>query len=196
MTVENISWSISTKECCRPRRGRTRDLLISSRTAHPTEPPRLAEHNVDQDQMPQNVASDQGLHLRVYTVWQSEKLTCWREVKGNMSQIYQTCPKFPMKMKFSVKGGFNWTLRTPLNSPLRMDTILDEYMWQTVKSLIIHCVLWCLILVYTVFSGLSAPILRVNMVQTEKSRYAQADHGHCCLLTESFSFNKHTSNQC
>ena len=33
MTVENISWSISTKECC---------LLVSSRTAHPTEPPRPA----------------------------------------------------------------------------------------------------------------------------------------------------------
>ena len=40
MTIENISWSISTKECCRPRRGWTRDLLVSSRTAHPTEPPR------------------------------------------------------------------------------------------------------------------------------------------------------------
>ena len=42
MTVENISWSISTKECCRPQRGRTHDLLVSSRTAHPTEPPRPA----------------------------------------------------------------------------------------------------------------------------------------------------------
>ena len=42
MTVENISWSISTKECCRPWRGWTRDLLVSSRMAHPTEPPRLA----------------------------------------------------------------------------------------------------------------------------------------------------------
>ena len=42
MTVENISWSISTKECCRPRRGWTRDLLVSSRTSHPTEPPRPA----------------------------------------------------------------------------------------------------------------------------------------------------------
>ena len=40
MTVENISWSISTKECCRPQRGWTRDLLVSSRTAHPTEPQR------------------------------------------------------------------------------------------------------------------------------------------------------------
>ena len=40
MTVWNISWSISTKECCRPRRGWTRDPLVSSRTAHPTEPPR------------------------------------------------------------------------------------------------------------------------------------------------------------
>ena len=42
MTVENIPWSISTKECCRPRRGGTRDLLVSSRTAHPIEPPRPA----------------------------------------------------------------------------------------------------------------------------------------------------------
>ena len=42
MTVENISWSISTKECSRPRRSRTRDLLVYSRTAHPTEPPRPA----------------------------------------------------------------------------------------------------------------------------------------------------------
>ena len=42
MTVENISRSISTKECCRPRRGWTRKLLVSSRTVHPTEPPRLA----------------------------------------------------------------------------------------------------------------------------------------------------------
>ena len=33
MTVENISWSISTKECCRPRRGWTRDFLVFSRTA-------------------------------------------------------------------------------------------------------------------------------------------------------------------
>ena len=31
MTVENILWSVSTKECCRPRWGRTRDLLVSSR---------------------------------------------------------------------------------------------------------------------------------------------------------------------
>ena len=31
-TVENISWSISTKECCRPQRSRTHDLLVSSRT--------------------------------------------------------------------------------------------------------------------------------------------------------------------
>ena len=42
MTVRNISWSISTKECCRPRRGWTRDLLVSCRTAHPTEPLRPA----------------------------------------------------------------------------------------------------------------------------------------------------------
>ena len=42
MTEENISWSISTKECCRLGGGWTHDLLVSSRTAHPTEPPRLA----------------------------------------------------------------------------------------------------------------------------------------------------------
>ena len=32
MIIENISWSISTRECCRTRRGRTRNLLITSRT--------------------------------------------------------------------------------------------------------------------------------------------------------------------
>ena len=42
MTVENISRSISTKECYRPWRGWTRDLLVSRRTAHPTEQPRPA----------------------------------------------------------------------------------------------------------------------------------------------------------
>ena len=31
-TVENISWSISTKECCRPGMGRTRNLLITKQT--------------------------------------------------------------------------------------------------------------------------------------------------------------------
>ena len=41
MAVENISWSISTKECCRPWWGL--NPPVSSRTAHPTEPPRLAE---------------------------------------------------------------------------------------------------------------------------------------------------------
>ena len=42
MTVETISWSISTKECCRPRRGLNPRPLVSSRMAHPTEPPRPA----------------------------------------------------------------------------------------------------------------------------------------------------------
>ena len=42
MTVENISWSISTKECCQPCWGWTRDLLIASRMGHPTEPLRPA----------------------------------------------------------------------------------------------------------------------------------------------------------
>ena len=45
MTVENISLSISTKECCRPRQGWTCNLLVSSRTAHPTEPPRSADYS-------------------------------------------------------------------------------------------------------------------------------------------------------
>ena len=31
MTVDNSSWSISTKECCRTRRDRIHDLLITSR---------------------------------------------------------------------------------------------------------------------------------------------------------------------
>ena len=40
MTVENISWSISTKEYCRPRQELNPRPPVSSRTAHPTEPPR------------------------------------------------------------------------------------------------------------------------------------------------------------
>ena len=36
MTVENISWSISTKECCRPRRG-LNPRPPGSQSAHPTE---------------------------------------------------------------------------------------------------------------------------------------------------------------
>ena len=32
MTLENISWPISTKECCLPGGNRTRNLLITSRT--------------------------------------------------------------------------------------------------------------------------------------------------------------------
>ena len=38
MTVETISWSISTKECCRPRRGLTPRPGLQS-DAHPTVPP-------------------------------------------------------------------------------------------------------------------------------------------------------------
>ena len=40
MTVENISWSISTKNVADLGGGWTRDLQVSSRTAHLTEPPR------------------------------------------------------------------------------------------------------------------------------------------------------------
>ena len=32
MTIENISWSIFTKECCQPSMGQTCNLLITSRT--------------------------------------------------------------------------------------------------------------------------------------------------------------------
>ena len=39
MTVENISWSISTKECCRPRRGSNPRPPGLQSDAHPTEPP-------------------------------------------------------------------------------------------------------------------------------------------------------------
>ena len=47
MTVKNISSSISTKECCQPRR------VIQS-DAHPTEPRRPA----DPDEMPHSLVSD------------------------------------------------------------------------------------------------------------------------------------------
>ena len=42
MTVANISWSISTKECYRHRRGSNPRLPSLQSDAHPTEPPRPA----------------------------------------------------------------------------------------------------------------------------------------------------------
>ena len=50
MTVENISWSISTKECCRPRRGSNPRPPGLQSDAHPTEPPRPVK--LDQDKLP------------------------------------------------------------------------------------------------------------------------------------------------
>ena len=47
MIVENISWSITTKECFWPSRGRTHKLLITSLDAHPSEPMRPANYFVD-----------------------------------------------------------------------------------------------------------------------------------------------------
>ena len=44
MTLENISWSISTKECCRLRRGWNPRPPGLQSDAHPTEPPRPAIH--------------------------------------------------------------------------------------------------------------------------------------------------------
>ena len=40
MTVENISWSISTKECCRPWQGLNLRPPGLQSDVHPTEPPR------------------------------------------------------------------------------------------------------------------------------------------------------------
>ena len=40
MTAKNISWSISTKDVADLSRGWICELLVSSQTAHPTEPPR------------------------------------------------------------------------------------------------------------------------------------------------------------
>ena len=71
MTVENISWSISTKECCRPSGGRTRNLLITSRTCIQLSHHRgrllmmclkTVANSVDPDQTPQSAASEMGLH--------------------------------------------------------------------------------------------------------------------------------------
>ena len=45
MTVENISWSISTEECCRPRRGLNQRPPGLQLNAHPTEPLRPAHTN-------------------------------------------------------------------------------------------------------------------------------------------------------
>ena len=48
MTVENISRSISMKECCRPRRGSNPQPPGLQSDAHPTEPPRPANFLLDQ----------------------------------------------------------------------------------------------------------------------------------------------------
>ena len=42
MTLEIISWSISKKNVADLGGGWTRDLLVSSQTKHPIQPPRLA----------------------------------------------------------------------------------------------------------------------------------------------------------
>ena len=44
MTLENISWSISTKECCRPWWGSNPRPSGLQSDAHPTEPPRPANN--------------------------------------------------------------------------------------------------------------------------------------------------------
>ena len=41
MTIENISWSISTKECFRPRQGSNPQPPDHQSVVQPTEPPRL-----------------------------------------------------------------------------------------------------------------------------------------------------------
>ena len=48
MTIENISWSISTKECCRPRRGPNPWPPGLQSDAHPTDPPRPAAFSMNQ----------------------------------------------------------------------------------------------------------------------------------------------------
>ena len=52
----------------------------------------------------QNAASDQGLHglplIQQFYTFIGRKSTCWREVSGKVSQIYQIYPKCPMKMAF------------------------------------------------------------------------------------------------
>ena len=72
MTVENISWSISTKECCRPRRGlnsRPPGLQSDGASNWATEAGFLkvfSQTDISQQFRPrlnaQNTASHQGLH--------------------------------------------------------------------------------------------------------------------------------------
>ena len=47
MTVENISWSISAKECCRPRRGLNPWPPGLQSDLHPTKPPRPVDLKVN-----------------------------------------------------------------------------------------------------------------------------------------------------
>ena len=61
MTVENISWSISTKECCWPRRGLNPRPPGLQSDAHPTEPPRPALKGLNR------IAAAEYFKLRVRT---------------------------------------------------------------------------------------------------------------------------------
>ena len=103
MTVENSSWSISTKECCRPSGCRTRNLLITQQSnAHPTELPKPTslESMMFSVKWTRSInKAFQGLHMWTVKVQIS---------RPNMAFITKTCLYFdPLKPHFyRVKLGF------------------------------------------------------------------------------------------
>ena len=90
ITVENISWLISTKECCRPGEVRTRNLLITSRMCiqlshrgRPDSPECIMGSQVCKVSScgQQRVQSDcvhVQISLHIHEVWSDSSLSAWR----------------------------------------------------------------------------------------------------------------------
>ena len=89
MTVENISRSISTKECCRPQRGLNPRPPGLQSDAHPTEPPRPNYY----------ITHSLTKHWLITTASQSHSLRCW---------LYQ---EVPYKVSLGVTRWFHLYIR-------------------------------------------------------------------------------------
>ena len=124
MTVENISWSISTKECCRPRRGlnpRPPGLQSDGASNWATEAGDPGESKVQQ----------QGLHA--LAEWESKWGVEFHPQKCSVLGVWRACSsiKDPYKLK-------EHTLETEeatkyLSGPTD-NFILEEPYWQNLQE--------------------------------------------------------------
>ena len=102
MTIENISWSISTKECCQPRRGSNPRPSGLQSDAHPTEPPGPANHWSGQQQhllqrlqvlgaqeMQWAQALEKSPWLQMYTVSGNFMPLGWQTTEGSPGRTWQ-----------------------------------------------------------------------------------------------------------